>query len=167
VEVSGVSQPLDALPSQLPKPGLQVKLHIPALHVVVALARAGQALPQEPQLLTSVAVSTQDIPQRTWPPEHPLTQRPVIALHTGEAPEQEAPHEPQFEAVPSGVSQPFIGLPSQSAKPALQLAIPQVPIVHEGVPFITVQARLHIPQCKGDSLRLASQPFIGLPSQSA
>jgi hypothetical protein len=54
----------------------------------------------------------------------------------------------------------------QSPNPALQLAIPQVPAVHEGVPFITVQARLHIPQCMVLVCVLASQPFMGLSSQS-
>jgi hypothetical protein len=54
VEVSGVSQPLDALPSQSPKPALQVKSHLPALHVVVALARAGQAFPHIPQCVVDV-----------------------------------------------------------------------------------------------------------------
>jgi hypothetical protein len=103
-------------------------------------------LPQEPQLLTSVAVSTQDIPQRTWPPEHPLTQRPVIALQTGEAPEQEAPHEPQFEAVPSGVSQPLAALPSQLAKPGLHEPIAHPPAVHTAVALASKHVRPHAPQ---------------------
>jgi hypothetical protein len=44
-----VSQPFMGLPSQSAKPGLQVKRHTPMLHVVVALARAGQAFPHIPQ----------------------------------------------------------------------------------------------------------------------
>jgi hypothetical protein len=92
--LSGVSQPFMGLPSQLPKPALQLAIpQVPAVHVPVAFAGA-HLMPQPPQ----------------------------------------------FERVLSGVSQPFMGLPSQLPKPALQLAIPQVPIVHEGVPFITVQA---------------------------
>jgi hypothetical protein len=64
------------------------------------------------------------------------------------------------------VSQPLLTIPSQSPKLALQLAIPQVPAVHEGVPFITVQARLHIPQCEGDVLTLVSQPSVAFMLQS-
>jgi hypothetical protein len=146
VEVSGVSHPLLALPSQSPKPALHVYLQLEAEHEAVELARAGHALPQEPQWLRSVAVSTQDIPQRTRPPAHPLTHRPVIALHTGEAPEHEAPHEPQFEAVPSGVSQPLAALPSQFAKPGLHAPIAHPPAVHTAVALASEHVRPHAPQ---------------------
>jgi hypothetical protein len=44
-----VSQPFSALPSQLPKPGLQRKPHMAMWHVAVALARMGQAFPHIPQ----------------------------------------------------------------------------------------------------------------------
>jgi hypothetical protein len=43
-------------------------------------------------------------------------------------------------------SQPFEGLPSQFAKPALQLAIPHIPAAHEGVALGTEQALPHAPQ---------------------
>jgi hypothetical protein len=96
-----VSQPLDALPSQLPKPGLQVKLHIPALHVVVALARAGQAFPHIPQCEVFVRVS---------------------------------------------VSQPLDALPSQSAKPGLQVK-PHLPALHVVAALARAgQVLPHIPQ---------------------
>jgi hypothetical protein len=36
---------------------MQVKPHTPMLHVVVALARAGQAFPQPPQCMVLVCVS--------------------------------------------------------------------------------------------------------------
>jgi hypothetical protein len=90
----------------------------------------------------------------------------MAASHTGVEPEHILPQAPQFLCVSSGVSQPFIGLPSQSPKPSLHLAIPQVPIVHEGVPFMAVQAFSQRPQCVVDVLRLVSQPFVGSPSQS-
>jgi hypothetical protein len=66
------SQPLDALPSQSAKPGLQVKPQLPALHVVVALARVGQAFPHIPQCEGDMLRSTQVVPQRVSEP-HPLT----------------------------------------------------------------------------------------------
>jgi hypothetical protein len=50
-----VSQPSSALQSA--KPGLQVKLHTPMLHVGVALGRAGQAFPHIPQCEVFVRVS--------------------------------------------------------------------------------------------------------------
>jgi hypothetical protein len=93
---------------------LQVKPHLPALHVVVALARMGQAFPHIPQCEVDVLRSTQVIPQRVSEP-HPLTQRSVAASHTGVMPEHVLPQPPQFIGVPNGVSQPFIGLPSQLA----------------------------------------------------
>ena len=49
LDVVFVSQPLVALLSQLPKPAPQVKPQVPEPQVVVALARAGHALPQRPQ----------------------------------------------------------------------------------------------------------------------
>ena len=50
-----VSQPLAALPSQLPKPAAQLATaHAPAEQVGVALGRT-QALAQRPQLATEVA----------------------------------------------------------------------------------------------------------------
>ncbi len=49
-----VSQPLAALPSQLPKPALQVpSAHTPPAHVAVALGKL-QRLPHAPQLFVSV-----------------------------------------------------------------------------------------------------------------
>jgi hypothetical protein len=45
-----VSQPLDVCVSQSPKLAMQERPQTPALHVVVAFAPAGHALPQEPQL---------------------------------------------------------------------------------------------------------------------
>jgi hypothetical protein len=44
------------------------------------------------------------------------------------------------------VSQPLLGFESQLAKPELQVAMPQVPLTHRGVPLAVLQARLHAPQ---------------------
>jgi hypothetical protein len=48
-ELSGDSQPLLALPSQLPKPPLHANWQLEPEHEMLALARAGHALPQPPQ----------------------------------------------------------------------------------------------------------------------
>lgn len=91
-------------------------------------------------------------------------------MHTAEAlgTTQRRPHAPQFaESLPSGVSQPFAAIPSQSPKPSLQRPIPQLPPEQAGVPFAGVAQRLpHIPQCEVLVRVLVSQPFEGSPSQS-
>jgi hypothetical protein len=76
------------------------------------------------------------------------------------------PHAPQFVRVLSGVSQPSAAVMLQSPNPALHIAIVHTPPVHEDVPFMTVQARRHAPQCEVLVCVSVSQPFIGLPSQS-
>jgi hypothetical protein len=53
-DASGVSQPLTALPSQLPNPGLHVSEHIAALHVEVPFMPA-HTKPHMPQLFRSDA----------------------------------------------------------------------------------------------------------------
>jgi len=58
-----VSQPFEALPSQLPKSASQVKPHAELVHVAVACAGAVHWLPQRPQLETSLAASEHDDPQ--------------------------------------------------------------------------------------------------------
>jgi hypothetical protein len=58
------SQPLLGLPSQSPKPGLQVKPQRPAMQVRAALGTMGQVLPQAPQSVTSRCRSAQEAPQR-------------------------------------------------------------------------------------------------------
>jgi hypothetical protein len=116
---NGVSQPLAGLPSQSPKPTLHESTpHVPATQRALPLSTV-HVRPQAPQWLTSLAVSTQLIPQRVWPPIHPLAHVPVRAshTHTGVAPEHALPHIPQLLALSRGVSQPLAGFPSQSPKP--------------------------------------------------
>jgi hypothetical protein len=113
------SQPSPESRLQFPNPPLQVSEHEPRLHVALALAPL-HTEPQEPQLptLTSVFVS------------QPLFGRPSqllkVPLHTGvHAPDTQlvvpfefvhvTPQPPQLlELVAVFVSQPFLGLPSQS-----------------------------------------------------
>jgi hypothetical protein len=53
-----VSQPLPALPSQLPKLVLQAKPQVPEAHVALALLGAAHTLPQRPQFEVDVSVRT-------------------------------------------------------------------------------------------------------------
>ncbi len=145
VESREVSQPLAALPSQSPKPALHVNLQAELEHETVAFARAGQALPQEPQCEALLVVLTQDIPQSVSPAPQPLTQT-RMELQLGVPPEQALPQALQLAAVPSGVSQPFAVLPSQFAKPALQLAMAQAPAVHVLLALGSEHVRPHAPQ---------------------
>jgi hypothetical protein len=75
-----------------------------------------------------------------------------------------SPHFEQFVAVPSGVSQPLAVLPSQLAKPALQLPNVQVPVVHDALAFGKLHLTLQSPQSVS-VLTLRSQPLSALPSQ--
>ncbi|MEN9797922.1 MAG: hypothetical protein RL653_1618, partial [Pseudomonadota bacterium] len=87
-----VSQPLEAVESQLPNPELQVEMpQVDAAHPAVALARLPQALPQFPQFWTSVAVSTHAAEQTTWPaPQHvegvPVQVKPFSVAQEDEQP---------------------------------------------------------------------------------
>ncbi len=87
------SQPLAALRSQSAKPALQVKPQVPEAQVDVALARAGQTVPHEPQLFGSVAVLVHEPEQLMSPVAQVTTHAP--AEHTW--PEaQRTPHMPQL-----------------------------------------------------------------------
>jgi hypothetical protein len=83
---------------------------------------------------------------------------PPLAGHT-------LPHVPQFATVFRLVSQPLFGFPSQFPKPALQLAMPQLPATHCGVPLAAVQTVPHAPQLV-TVLTGVSQPFVRDASQS-
>ena len=65
------------------------------------------------------------------------------------------------------VSQPSAIWPLQLPKPGLQLAMPQAPPEHCGVPFGVEQRLPHIPQLPTLVFVLVSQPSATRPSQSA
>jgi len=111
------------LPSQLTKPASQLaRVQVLPVHAAAALANV-QAWPPPPQLLGSVEVL---------------------------------------------VSQPLATLPSQLAKPGVQLATAQVPPVQAAVPLLMApQAKPQVPQLLGSVAVLVSQPLAALPSQLA
>ena len=79
-----------------------------------------------------------------------------------------APHSPQLFGSALGLaSQPFDGSRSQSAKPMLHAAMTQVPLTHIMVALGALQAFPQLPQLFASLCMLVSQPFDGLPSQSA
>ena len=69
------SQPLVALPSQLPYPLLQVKPQVLDAQVRVALVRVGHDVPQPPQLFTSEPMS------RSQPLEVEPSQLRQVPMH--------------------------------------------------------------------------------------
>ena len=139
VVLSGASQPVATLLSQLPNPLVQAIEHAPRLHEGVPLVLL-QALPQTPQLPALVCVFVSH-PLAAVPSQLP---KPVVqdeSVHVPVAQDglafeklQGTPHPPQFVKLLSCVSQPLPELPSQSPKPAVQLEIPQTPFTQLGVP---------------------------------
>jgi hypothetical protein len=168
-----VSQPLAALPSQSPKPGLhRATAQVPTLQLAVALARE-HARPQAPQLVTLVSVLVSQ-PLAALPSQSPkprpqvISQRPAAQRGVPFWLEQSAPHAPQCATLDaSATSQPLAALPSQSPKPALHEATRHAPAAQAPTPLAGAQARLHAPQCVDELAVFTSQPLAALPSQSA
>ncbi len=160
-----VSQPLPALPSQLPHDVSHVAPHVAAVHVRTTWGAVGHARPHAPQWSGFVCVLTQ-LPtdaQYVVPVGHTLTQVPpeheVPAAHA-------RPHAPQFALVVRGVSQPFDAAPSQLPKPALHAPTAHAPPAHAGVALGVAHAAPHAPQLVAVVVRAVSQPFAATPSQS-
>ena len=163
-----VSQPFVRMsPSQSAKPTAHVPMHPPDPQVRATTPAALHMALQEPQLFGSLEVSMHvalaPVPQvvsvphdtRQVPPEH--MRPPVQAL----------PHAPQFKLLLLRLtSQPFAAIPSQFAKPALQLAKPHTPAEQYAVAFDTAQMVLQVPQFVALVVRLASQPLAATRSQS-
>jgi hypothetical protein len=125
------SQPLAASPSQFAKPALQVKAHAPALQVAVALARAGQALPHDPQFAAEARVSTSQplaaLPsQSAEPVMHALPHTPAaqVGVPPAEA-VQRVVHAPQVAGSVWRLRQE----PSQQVSPAPQGTVMEHPVV--------------------------------------
>jgi hypothetical protein len=167
------SQPLAALPSQLPKPALHdATVHMLAAHAAVALA-SEHARPHIPQCAAVVARFTSHPSaglalQSPKPALQTVVQRPTMHVAVAFCARHTLPQTPQLVAlVRTSVSQPFAGLLSQSAKPALQLATEHIPPAHAAVALGRLHARPHIPQLVAVVRVSVSQPLAALPSQSA
>jgi hypothetical protein len=173
--VTSVSQPLRLLLSQLPQPGLHVgAVQLPPLHVDPAAFAFVHGWPQPPQFATLERVLV------SQPFQLSPSQLPQLGLHTGEVQAEVWHTEPEALALVQGrphalqlavvevrsVSQPFVGLASQSPKPAVQLGT-QMPATQEVPPCWLVQTLPQPPQLLGSVRRLTSQPFQLLRSQLA
>jgi hypothetical protein len=89
------------------------------------------------------------------PPEHSM---PVA---------QALPQVPQWAGCDRSVSQPFAGLPSQSAQPVLHDATVQLPPLQPAVAWGRLHVVPQVPQLVGSVAVLTSQPFDARWSQSA
>jgi hypothetical protein len=108
------SHPLAGDPSQLPKPGLHIRPQLPAVQVRLAFALEGHTVPQPPQWSRWLSVSTQLPEQRERVAgEQPVAHEP--AMQTGAMGPQDVVHDPQVIGRLRSASQPFDGVPSQSA----------------------------------------------------
>ncbi len=167
------SQPSTGTPLQSRKLPRHAKPHAPPEQLVVAFARAGHALPQDPQLETSAVVfasqpSAATPLQLPKPPEHvkphaPPEQFVVAFARAGHT----TPHDPQLLALLDVLtSQPSAATALQSPKGATH-ANPHTLLVQ----FTTAFGRAghvvpHAPQLLGLLDVLTSQPLTAAPSQS-
>jgi hypothetical protein len=167
-----VSHPFVALVSQSPKPVAQVFLQAEATHAGAALARVGQALPQALQFVTLVRVSVSQPlvasrSQLSKPVLHvAMAQAPAMQDGVPLAAAQALLQRPQCVALVAKVtSQPLVGSPSQSPKPAAQV-YSQRPAAHAATaPGRVAQAMPQPPQCATVLVVSVSQPLVALPSQ--
>jgi hypothetical protein len=128
------SQPSATVPLQFAKfAPHDAIVQAPPVHAGVALGVL-HARPQAPQFATALLVSTQAVPHIIrGAGEHVAVQSPAMQALPAL---QRLPQAPQFAAsVDVVTSQPLEMLPSQSAKPALQVPRAHMPMVQAGVPL--------------------------------
>jgi hypothetical protein len=99
---------------------------------------------------------------------HAMPQFPPLQVAVPLVPLQTVLQRPQWVGSPFVlISQPFAGLPSQSAKPGLQFWIAQTPLLQVAVAFGSVHDVVHLPQCCTSIIRFDSQPSRTVALQSA
>jgi hypothetical protein len=139
------SHPLAALPSQLPKPALQLaSVQAPAAQPAVALLSA-HARPHDPQWAALVAVSTQAPAQSVEPAAQVAWHAPLAHTCVPVHGVRQAPQLAESSRVL--VSQPLAALESLLPVPVTQPVMPHTPAVHTPPPGHTapVHASRHAP----------------------
>jgi hypothetical protein len=134
---------------------------------------AVHATPQPPQLAVLERVSTSQplaaLPSQLAKPavQAPMPQTPAVHTDEALALEQALPQRPQLPVLERvSTSQPLAGLPSQSAKPTLQVN-PHAPAAQNTAAFArAVHTRPQPPQFWRLVLVFTSQPLLIAPSQS-
>jgi hypothetical protein len=164
-----VSQPFAALPSQLPKPVLQVMAQTPVLQEAVPFVEL-HALLQLPQRATSVFKLVSQplavlLSQFANPELQVMAHVPVLQVAVPFAEPHWLLQTPQCcVLLVVLVSQPFAKLPSQLPNPALH-AMLHAPELQAGTPFVEPHTVPHVPQFERLLERVVSQPFETLLSQ--
>jgi hypothetical protein len=166
---SGVSQPVAAFMSQLPKPVEHVpSVHVPDEHDSAAFARL-QSTSQSPQSVSVRMLRSQPLPRlpsQLFQPVSHTGWQPVVGLHDVVACvfKHASPHPRQSVSVPSCVSQP--ACVEQSRQPLSHAVSVHVPVPHDSLAC----GRLHITPQPPQSLSVfsgRSQPLVGELSQSS
>ncbi len=170
------SQPFAALWSQSAFGSVHIRTHALLTHVSVPPV-AVHVAPHLLQLFMSLVVLTSQPldarpSQSAKPAAHAVTvhvSAPATVVHASVAwlVLHAVLQSPQWLAVVIDVSQPFFGLSSQSARPGPQLKIEQLPPTHDSVAPLVLHGLAQPPQLFGSVLRLISQPFAALWSQSS
>jgi hypothetical protein len=163
-----VSQPLFALPSQLPNPALHVGVHVPLGHVVEPCAFEHVVL-HAPQF--AIVFNDASHPFVTSPSQLPKLPLQVIEHEPSAQPgvplalEHDVPQAPQFKTLVCVLtSQPLVATPSQLPNPALQVPSVHAPDAHDSEAFAKSHCAPQDPQFER-VVRLVSQPLAALPSQ--
>ena len=164
-----VSQPLAALPSQLPNPALHVMPQVPAGQVGVPLV-VSHTVVQDPQCNGLFRLVSQPLAgllsQSPKPGVQAIPQLPAVQVGVPPAVEHFVPQALQLLiSVLRLTSQPLAGLPSQSAKPALQVPIAHVPLLQVADALANVHLVPQALQLLTSVFRLTSQPLVGEASQ--
>ena len=169
-EVHGApSVPATQTPPQETKPLLHDEPQVPAVQVAVAPIGALQACPHPPQFATLVEVSAQAPAQSVGAePPQTLTQPKESGVvpagaHTGVAPRQPTPQLPQCAGCERSASQPFAGLPSQSAKPTAHAEVHAPPAQAALECGGVVQAASHEPQFARSDAKSTQRPWQTAP----
>jgi hypothetical protein len=142
----------------------------PVPQVAVAWGPVAQTTPQPPQEVTAERLVSQ--PASLLQSANPAVQAPTVqapAVQAGVAlgRSQTEPQAPQLVTRARLTSQPSAALPLQSAKPSLQDAMAQAPVVHTGVALARAQALPQAPQWETSPPGVVSQPLETSASQSA
>ena len=169
-----VSHPLEASPSQLAKPALQVpRAHIPPAHVAAALGKL-HARPHAPQWDVLVASVTSQpsagfMLQSAKPVLHaPTAQRPIAQAPVPLGGAHADEHDPQWEAVVlRSTSHPLVASPSQLAKPMLHTRSQRPAVQSLRALGRAGHAVPHAPQWLASDWVLTPQPLEAVRSQSA
>ncbi len=173
-EVTSVSQPLLATPSQSPTAvaSSQRRVHTLATQTAAPRGPPGQRLSHAPQLPGSLTRLTQVSPQRSGvSPEqataHEARRAPpvTVTVHSGLAPPQTVPQAPQWSGRERSASQPLVASPSQSPKPGSQVKAQPVAPQAETAWAGAVQTVPQAPQWRAER-RSVSQPSTGSTLQS-